>query len=78
MAKLNIREQNPQRYEAVKAEQNKLKALCSTQMKVSRLCPYCGHSVSIAYKGSHAYDQQKCDKCGETVIFPPLSFRRSR
>ena len=78
MAKLNIKETDPQKYEAVKAEQDKLKRLCSYQMKIARLCPYCGHTVAYACKGSHAYTQEKCSNCGETITFPPISFRRAR
>ena len=51
MAKFNIREQDPQKYSAVKAEQDKLSAICGVQMKIARICPYCGHTVSIVYKG---------------------------
>lgn len=47
MAKFNIREQDPQKYSAVKAEQDKLSAICGVQMKIARICPYCGHTVSI-------------------------------
>lgn len=50
MAKFNIREQDPQKYSAVKAEQDKLSAICGVQMKIARICPYCGHTVSIVYK----------------------------
>lgn len=78
MAKFNIREQGPQKYKAVKAEQDKLSAICGVQMKIARICPYCGHTVSIVFKGNHFYTQEKCSKCGETVTFPPISFRRSK
>ena len=76
--KFNIREQDPQKYSAVKAEQDKLSAICGVQMKIARICPYCGHTVSIVYKGDHSYTQEKCSKCGETVTFPPISFRLSK
>ena len=36
MPKINIREQDPRKYEAVKAEQDKLKAICGSQIKVER------------------------------------------
>lgn len=78
MAKFNIREQDPQKYSAVKAEQDKLSAICGVQMKIARICSYCGHTVSIVYKGDHSYTQEKCSKCGETVTFPPISFRLSK
>ena len=69
MPKINIREQDPRKYEAVKAEQDKLKAICGSQIKVAKICPYCGHTVSYICKGTH---------CGETITFPPISFRRNR
>ena len=59
-------------------EQDKLSAICGVQMKIARICPYCGHTVSIVYKGDHSYTQEKCSKCGETVTFPPISFRLSK
>ena len=68
MAKFNIREQDPQKYSAVKAEQDKLSAICGVQMKIARICPYCGHTVSIVYKGDHSYTQEKCSKCGELMM----------
>lgn len=36
MPKINIREQDPRKYEAVKAEQDKLKAICGSQIKVAK------------------------------------------
>ena len=57
MPKINIREQDPRKYEAVKAEQDKLKAICGSQIKVAKICPYCGHTVSYICKGTHAYTQ---------------------
>ena len=77
MPKINIREQDPRKYEAVKAEQDKLKAICGSQIKVAKICPYCGHTVAYVCKGTHAYTQEKCTNCGETITFPPISFRRS-
>lgn len=78
MAKLNIRERDPQKYEAVKAEQDRLSKLCGSQIKVAKICPHCGHTVSYICKGTHAYTQEKCPSCGESVTFPPISFRRSQ
>ena len=61
MAKFNIREQDPQKYSAVKAEQDKLSAICGVQMKIARICPYCGHTVSIVYKGDHTFTTRMCE-----------------
>lgn len=78
MAKLNIREKDPLKYDKVKAEQEKLVRECGSYMKVAKICPYCGHTVSYICKGTHSYSQEKCSNCGETVTFPPISFRRAR
>lgn len=45
MPKINIREQDPRKYEAVKAEQDKLKAICrlanQSRKNMSLLRAYC-------------------------------------
>lgn len=80
MAKFNIREQDPQKYSAVKAEQDKLSAICGVQMKIARICPYCGHVRCLCPKCLNDYihdpnyivrradpfakKKDKCDKCG--------------
>lgn len=78
MARVNIREKDPYRYEMVKAEQEKLQAICCSQIKIAKLCPYCGHTVSYVCKGTHSYTQEKCPNCGENVTFPPISFRLAK
>ena len=60
MAKFNIREQDPQKYSAVKAEQDKLSAICGVQMKIARICPYCGHTVSIVYRSEERRVGKEC------------------
>lgn len=77
MTKRSIREQDPERYAKVKAEQEELKRQCSAQMSLARMCPYCGHKVIIQYRGQHSYFQQKRPHCGEEVVFPPLQFMRA-
>lgn len=74
MQKTDICKQDPERYARVKAEQERLMALCSGKIKVARLCPYCGHKIDEPFQGVHGYTYAKCGKCGECVIFPPLSF----
>lgn len=59
MAKVDVQRANPELYEQVKSEQNKMKTHCRAQMKVARLCPYCGHKITTIYKGSHGYADEK-------------------
>ena len=75
MAKINIRERNPEHYAKVKVEQEALIKKCSAQLGIARLCPYCEHKVSIVLRGEHSYSKEKCPNCGENVVFPPISFR---
>ena len=44
MAKINIRERNPEHYAKVKVEQEALIKKCSAQLGIARLCPYCEHT----------------------------------
>jgi hypothetical protein len=78
MAKFNIRDEDPDHYEKIKAEQERLKKQCDCMMRVARICPYCRHKITVACKGSHGFETVKCPNCGEDVIFPPLSFRIAR
>ena len=78
MPKVNIKETDPVRYAKVKAEQEELSKKCASAMKIARLCPYCGHKVTILCSGSHSYAQEKCPNCGESVTFPPIVFRMAR
>ena len=77
MPRHNIREENPIRYAQVKAEQEKLRAECARNrsMTMARLCPYCEHKIEVLARGNHGYSFVKCPNCGESVGFPPVSFR---
>ena len=77
MPRHNIREENPIRYAQVKAEQEKLRAECArnSSMTMARLCPYCEHKIEVLARGNHGSSFVKCPNCGESVGFPPVSFR---
>lgn len=77
MPRYNVRIENPNRYAQVKAEQDKLRAECArnSNMTLARLCPYCDHKIEVLFRGTHGYSLIKCPHCGETVGFPPVSFR---
>ena len=60
-----------------KAEQEVLRERFATQCTVARICPFCCHKVELLYRGTHGPNRLKCPNCGEEVIFPPLTFRRS-
>lgn len=77
MAKVNMQQLNPERYARVRAAQDALKAQCSGMMKMVRLCPYCDHRVENVVRGEHGYTFAKCSNCGEEVVFPPVSFRKT-
>lgn len=76
MQRPDVQKQDPARYAAVKAEQDRLRKMCVGKMKVARLCPYCDHKIDELLQGNHGYTFAKCDRCGECVVFPPMSFRR--
>ena len=57
---------------------SRLKKQFSGQYTVARICPFCDCKVEILYRGSHGPSSIKCPNCGEEVLFPPVSFRRSR
>ena len=78
MGKFNIREADPVRYAKVKAEQEAVKMQCEGKLTLVRVCPYCKHKVSEVVKGNHGYAFTKCDKCGEDITFPPVSFRLAK
>ncbi len=54
MAKLNIRNSDPERYARVTAEQEELKRSYSSQIRVARLCPYCDHKIEVLCRGGIA------------------------
>lgn len=76
MARVNIRTSDPARYAQVAAEQEELKRIYSSQLRIARLCPYCEHKIEILCRGSHSGSYTKCSNCGENVFFPPVTFRR--
>lgn len=75
MARPNVRETDPVRYEKALAEQEKLRHEFGTFIKMARLCPFCEHKVETLCRGSHAAVQTKCPNCGEEIFFPPVVFR---
>lgn len=78
MAKCNTRENNPVRYAKVKAEQERLQSIYDITPTLVVECPYCGHMIGRLFKGQHAGIEQKCSKCGEIIIFPPVSFSKAK
>ena len=77
MQRVDIRKENPVRYAKVKAEQDRLQNVFDITPTLVVECPYCGHKVGRLFKGQHAGIEQKCPKCGEVFIFPPVSFSRA-
>ena len=78
MARIDVRQINPEHYAQVRADQDALRAKCKGMIKMVRLCPYCEHRVENVARGEHGYTFAKCSNCGEEVVFPPVSFRRVR
>lgn len=77
MYKVNVRTSNPGRYAQVAAEQEQLKQTYSSSITMARLCPFCSHKVEVLCRGNHGSAYNQCPKCGETIFFPPVSFRRA-
>lgn len=75
MPRVNVRTQSPERYNQVRQEQERLIEQFACRTTLARLCPYCEHKVAVICRGSHGAMYVKCDKCGEDVFFPPVSFR---
>lgn len=75
MSKLSIKDVNPEKYKAVKSNQNTMVREIEGLAKMGCYCPYCDHKVIDIVKGSHGYISIKCPKCGERVVFPPVFFR---
>ena len=78
MAQVDPTVYDPERYAAVKKEQDKLRHRCQGLMTLVRICPYCEHKVESVSRGHHSYTFTKCPNCGEEIIFPPVSFRLAR
>ena len=77
MAKINVRELDPQRYSCIQTEQQELKKQYSSHITMARMCPYCQNKLEILCKGNHGAVYVKCP-CGEQVFFPPVAFRLNR
>ncbi len=75
MPRFNIKENDPERYAAVKAAQDAIKKRYSSGVMLAKICPYCAHRIEMIQSGSHGPSYLKCSNCGEDVIFPPISFR---
>lgn len=78
MARINVKQSDPARYAQIRAEQQALEKAHSSSVKMARLCPYCDHKIEILCRGTHSGTYTKCPNCGETIFFPPVSFRRAR
>ena len=78
MAKINVKETNPDHYAQAAAEQEALKRTYSSTIQIARLCPFCGHKVEVLCRGTHSGVYTKCPNCGESIFFPPITFRMAR
>lgn len=78
MPKANIAMVNPVLYAKIKAQQAALLELCNGSNTIIRVCPYCKHKIAEVIQGQHGYVITKCEKCGEEVVLPPVSFRLAR
>jgi len=72
MAKKDIRSYNPERYDRVKSEQNRLSQIYGDTATVARICPYCGAKLSLLLDGQHDAEKRKCSDCGEQLNLPPV------
>ena len=77
MARINVKESDPERYAQVRAEQQALEKAHFSSVRLARLCPYCDHKVEVLCRGTHSGTYVKCSHCGEDIFFPPVSFRRA-
>lgn len=50
MAKINVRELDPQRYSCIQTEQQELKKQYSSHITMARMCPYCQNKLEILCK----------------------------
>ena len=78
MARPNMRQEDPEQYEKIKAAQNNLKQQYFGGIKMARLCPYCNHKVEVLCRGEHASASTMCPNCREEIFFPPVMFRKAR
>lgn len=39
---------------------------------IARICPICGHKLSVLYDGQHDAERQKCKNCRNEVYLPPV------
>ena len=76
--KIDIKKKAPEHCAEVDAVQEKMKAECSSGVRVRVGCPYCGHPVVTAFKGHHDSFMAVCPQCEQEVFFPPIKFRRAR
>ena len=50
MAKINVRELDPQRYSCIQTEQQELKKQYSSHITMARMCPYCQNKLeTVSY-----------------------------
>lgn len=77
MARINVKESDPERYAQVRAEQRALEKAHSSAVRIARLCPYCDHKVDVLCRGTHSGTYSKYPSCGEDIFFPTVMFRRA-
>lgn len=70
MAKINVRELDPQRYSCIQTEQQELKKQYSSHITMARMCPYCQNKLEILCKGNHGAVYVKSPPLRRTGVFP--------
>ena len=75
MARYDVKTRNPLRYAKASARQAELRNRYEGLITREVLCDFCDHTLGFYLKGSHGPAALKCQKCGQTTIVEPISFR---
>lgn len=78
MAKINVRELDPQRYSCIQTEQQELKKQYSSHITMARMCPYCQNKLEILCKGNHGAVYVKCHRWEKHLFSAMGAFRLNR
>lgn len=70
--RIHIDQTDPEHFEAIDRQQRIYRKEFNKRVSGAMMCPYC-RNILMYFAGSRGMTQVKCNRCGQEVVFPPIT-----